>query len=78
VHFHVTGAGEIAAVDNGNAATVEPFHADHRTAFSGMALLIVRSRSEQPGKIHVLATGDGLAQGEALITSGPITQAAAQ
>ena len=47
VQFSVTGAGAIAAVDNGNAATVEPFQADHRKAFSGMALLIVRS---QPGK----------------------------
>jgi beta-galactosidase len=78
VHFNVTGAGEIAAVDNGNAATVESFHADHRTAFSGMALLIVRSRPEQAGKIHVVATGDGLTQGEADITAGPVTQAAAQ
>ena len=78
VHFNVTGAGEIAAVDNGNAATVEPFHADHRTAFSGMALLIVRSRPEQVGKIHVVATSDGLTPGEAAITAGPITQAAAQ
>ncbi len=66
VHFTVTGAGEIAAVDNGNAATVEPFHADHRTAFNGLALLIVRSRS-QAGKIHVAAIGTGLAQGEAEI-----------
>jgi beta-galactosidase len=78
VHFNVTGAGDIAAVDNGNAATVESFHADHRTAFSGMALLIVRSRSAQAGKIHVVATGDGLAQGAATITAGPVTQAAAQ
>src|SRR5271169_5064461 len=35
VKFNVTGTGSIRAVDNGNAATVEPFHADHRKAFSG-------------------------------------------
>ena len=35
VHFDVTGAGKIAAVDNGNAATVEPFQADHRKALEG-------------------------------------------
>ncbi len=63
IHFNVTGAGEIAGVDNGNAATTEPFHADHRQAFSGMALLILRSHAE-PGTIHVVATGDGLAQAE--------------
>jgi beta-galactosidase len=62
VHFQVTGAGEIAAVDNGNAATVEPFHADHRKAFNGLALLIVRSRSGQPGPIEVTATSEGLGQ----------------
>jgi beta-galactosidase len=63
IHFNVTGAGEIAGVDNGNAATTEPFHSDHRKAFGGMALLILRAHSE-PGKIHVVATGDGLSQAE--------------
>jgi len=63
IDFSVTGAGEIAGVDNGNAATTEPFHADHRKAFNGMALLILRSHSG-PGKIHVVATGDGLAQAQ--------------
>jgi beta-galactosidase len=60
IHFDVSGAGEIAGVDNGNAATTEPFHADHRKAFNGMALLILRSHNE-PGKIHVAATGESLA-----------------
>ena len=64
VRFSVTGAGAIAAVDNGNAATVEPFQADHRKAFSGMALLIVRSKPGERGKIHVTATSEGLAQSE--------------
>ncbi len=60
VRFAVTGAGEIAAVDNGNAATTEPFQADHRKAFSGLALLIVRP-GRKPGAIHVVANSDGLA-----------------
>ncbi|HJT72348.1 MAG TPA: beta-galactosidase GalB, partial [Terriglobales bacterium] len=59
VHFDVSGAGDIAGVDNGNAATTEPFHADHRKAFNGLALLIVRSRNDA-GKIHIVASGDGL------------------
>jgi len=63
IHFDVSGSGEIAAVDNGNAATTEPFHADHRKAFSGMALLILRSHTGT-GKIHVVATSDGLAQAQ--------------
>jgi beta-galactosidase len=61
VRFSVSGAGKIAAVDNGNAATDEPFQADHRKAFSGMALLIVRSRTGQAGPIHVTASSEGLA-----------------
>jgi beta-galactosidase len=69
VHFNVTGAGTIAAVDNGNAATVEPFHADHRKAFSGLALLIVRSRQGQAGAVHIVAASDGLSQGTAEIAT---------
>ena len=60
VQFKVDGAGSIAAVDNGNAASVEPFQADHRKAFSGMALLIVRSRAGEPGEIKIAASSDGL------------------
>jgi beta-galactosidase len=62
VHFDVTGAGTIAAVDNGNAATVEPFQADHRKAFGGMALVIVRSKAGEPGGIKIVATSAGLAK----------------
>jgi beta-galactosidase len=59
VKFNVTGSGEIAGVDNGNAATTESFQADQRNAFNGMALLIVRSQ-DRPGIIDVAATSDGL------------------
>ncbi|SPE43451.1 hypothetical protein SBA3_910068 [Candidatus Sulfopaludibacter sp. SbA3] len=58
----MTGAGALRAVDNGNAATEESFQADHRKAFSGMALLIVNANKGQRGKIHVVATSDGLSQ----------------
>jgi beta-galactosidase len=69
VHFNLTGVGTIAAVDNGNAATEEPFQADHRKAFSGMALLIVRSKSGQAGRIHIAATSDGLTAAAADVTT---------
>jgi beta-galactosidase len=69
VRFNVTGAGKIEAVDNGNAATVEPFQANHRKAFSGLALLIVRSKPGAAGAIHVTATSDGLAQAGAELTA---------
>jgi beta-galactosidase len=61
VNFHLTGAGRIAAVDNGNAATVEPFQADYRRVFNGLALLIVRSHAGHPGKVEITASAQDLA-----------------
>ena len=69
VQFKVEGAGKIEAVDNGNAATIEPFQADKRTAFNGLALLIVRSRAGQPGRIQVTATAEGLPPATAMLTT---------
>jgi beta-galactosidase len=69
VKFDVTGPASIAGVDNGNAATTEPFQADHRKAFNGLALLIVRSRSGQPGQIHVSATSENLKEAKTTITA---------
>jgi beta-galactosidase len=69
VKFSITGPGEIAGVDNGNAATVEPFQADHRKAFSGMALLIIRSRNGQAGRIHVTGSSAGLSAANADINA---------
>ena len=69
VQFKVEGAGKIEAVDNGNAATIEPFQADKRTAFNGLALLIVRSRAGQPGRIQVTATAEGLPPATAVLTT---------
>jgi beta-galactosidase len=67
VRFKVEGAGRIAAVDNGNAATVEPFQADYRKAFNGLALLIVRSEAGKGGRIRVAASSDRLAGATAAI-----------
>lgn len=69
VRFDVTGPGSIAGVDNGNAATTESFQADHRKAFNGLALLIVRSRSAQPGQVHVVARSENLKEATATITT---------
>jgi beta-galactosidase len=68
IQFHVQGVGDIAAVDNGNAASTEPFRADYRKAFSGLALLIVRSR-EQAGTIDVTATSGSLERASVRIRS---------
>jgi beta-galactosidase len=69
VKFSVSGAGSVRAVDNGSAASTESFQADHRKAFSGLALLIVSSKRSQPGRIHVVASAEGLTQATAEISS---------
>jgi beta-galactosidase len=67
VRFTVEGAGRIAAVDNGNAASLEPFQAGERRAFGGLALLVVRSKRGEAGPIRVNATADGLAAAGAVL-----------
>jgi beta-galactosidase len=69
VRFKVEGAGSLAAVDNGNAATVEPFQADYRKAFNGLCLLIVRSERGQTGRIHISASSEGLKSAETTVTA---------
>jgi beta-galactosidase len=68
VKFRLEGPGSIAGVDNGNPATVEPFQADYRKAFNGLALLIVRPDKEKTGRVRITATSDGLRSGEAVVT----------
>jgi beta-galactosidase len=60
VQFKISGPGRIAAVDNGNPATVESFQADQRKAFSGLCLLIVRSQRGRGGRIQITASSGGL------------------
>lgn len=53
INFKVSGAGEVAAVGNGDSATVEPFIADYRRAFNGKAMLIIKSINGKKGNIKV-------------------------
>jgi beta-galactosidase len=57
--FTVEGAGKLVGVDNGNMSIDEPFKADQRTAFYGLALGILQS-TRSPGPIAVTVTSDGL------------------
>lgn len=67
--FKLDGPATIAGVDNGNAASVEPFQADYRKAFNGLALVIVRSQNGKPGSIRLKADSQGLEAGETRIES---------
>jgi beta-galactosidase len=70
VKFELSGPGEIAAVDNGNATSFESFQAQERHAYNGLALVIVRTKAGGPGAITLKAQSDGLAPAEITIQSG--------
>jgi beta-galactosidase len=69
VNFSMKGPGEIAGVGNGNPQSHEPFRANYRKLFYGKAMLIVRSKENETGKINVAASSDGLKTVEISITS---------
>jgi beta-galactosidase len=60
VNFKITGPATIAAVDNGNAASIEPFQANYRKAFNGLCLLVIKSKKGQTGDITIEASSEGL------------------
>jgi beta-galactosidase len=66
VNFQLTGEGSIAGVDNGNQISHEPFKANHRQAFNGLALAIIQAK-EKGGKITLKASADGLAPATTVI-----------
>ena len=68
VNFKVEGPGQIAAVGNGNPISYESFRADHRKAFNGLCLLVIRSE-RIPGKIKITATSEGLKSAFLTITT---------
>jgi len=59
VKFKINGNAFIASVDNGDEVSHDPFKADYRKAFHGLALAIVQAK-ETPGDINFTATADGL------------------
>ena len=68
VNFEISGAGKIIAVDNGNAASVEPFQASYRKAFSGMCLAVIKSE-KTAGTIGLTAKSKGLKSSSLQINS---------
>ncbi len=59
VQFTIEGAGILAAVGNGNPASLESFQDTKIKAFNGKCLLVVKS-TEAAGNITVSATSNGL------------------
>jgi beta-galactosidase len=65
VNFKINGEGFIASVDNGDEVSHDPFKADYRKAFNGLALAIIQSK-EKAGNITFTATSEGL-QGATMV-----------
>jgi beta-galactosidase len=68
ISFSVTGPGTIAGVDNGDAIDHESYKGNTRSAFSGKALVIIRSTT-MPGKITLNASSGSLTAASVDITS---------
>lgn len=66
VSFSVKGEGELIGVDNGSQISLESFQADHRKAFSGMCLAIIKSTKDS-GEIKIKASSKGLKAGSLTI-----------
>ena len=70
ITFTVEGPARLAATDNGDPTSFEPFSSPSREAFNGLALAIVRPARGGSGTIRVKATAEGLQPGEVAVTVG--------
>lgn len=70
VTFTVTGPGLIAAVDNGDNASHEPFQADRRSAYHGRCVAFLRAHAGH-GTIVVTASSPGLHSGTVSVAAVP-------
>jgi hypothetical protein len=66
IEVQVSGGGELAAVDSGDPADMNPVQANHRKVWQGRVLAIVRAGAAA-GTITVRASAAGLKPGEATV-----------
>ncbi len=60
ISYEISGPGEIVAVDNGDATSLDSFQAKERKAYNGLALVIVRAKAGESGPITLTAKSEGL------------------
>jgi beta-galactosidase len=68
VSFKLNGEAFIAGVDNGDEVSHDPFKANYRKAFNGLALAIVQNKGKA-GNINFTATSDGLQGATVVLTA---------
>jgi beta-galactosidase len=66
ISFSIEGQGVIAAVDNGDVSSSEPYAGTARWAYKGTCIAIVKA-SAASGVIKLTARADGLKDGTATI-----------
>jgi len=69
IRFSVGGPGEIVATDNGDPTNLVPFYSHEREAFSGLALVIIRSKPHKSGQITITAKSPGLKEAQVVVKS---------
>ena len=60
IRFSISGPGEIVATDNGDATDLVSFSSNERKAFNGLALAIVKAKTNKSGVITLTARSEGL------------------
>jgi len=68
ITFTVEGQGTLLGVGNGDPSCIEPDKGNFRSAFGGLARVIVQS-TRQAGVITITASSAGLASGKASVTT---------
>jgi beta-galactosidase len=70
ISFQIAGPGVIAALDNGNLTSHEPFHASERSAFQGRCIALLRATAPT-GRITLTASAPGLAPASVSLEAAP-------
>lgn len=69
IYFTVYGAGKLLAVGNSDPMSEESFVGNHRKAYNGRAMAVVRTNGD-PGMIMLTAAADGFKPVDVMITVG--------
>ncbi|MDR1505324.1 MAG: DUF4982 domain-containing protein [Prevotella sp.] len=69
IWFEISGTGEIVATDNGNPADMISFASKERSAFGGLALVIIRGKKGKEGEMELTARSERLDSGSVIISS---------
>lgn len=70
IDFEIEGAGVIAAVDNGDLASVEPYQAKSRRTYEGRCIALIKASANE-GRIIVKANAENLKGGSVIINAVP-------